>query len=97
MTTISSKQIAVLPDRELLETTKRLAAIERASTADVIAALAEVRSRELFLGEGYSSMFDYCTRALHFSEHAAYGRIEAAKLAKRFPTILACCGMGRSR
>ena len=89
MTTISLTQIGDLADRELLETTKRLAAIERASTADVIAALAEVRSRELFLGEGYSSMFDYCTRALHFSEHAAYGRIEAAKLAKRFPTILA--------
>ena len=88
MTTKSLTQIAALADRELLETTKRLAAIERASTVDVIAALAEVHGRELYLGEGYSSMFDYCTRALHFSEHAAYGRIEAAKLARRFPTIL---------
>jgi hypothetical protein len=72
----------------LLETTKRLAAIERSSTVDVIGALAEVERRKLHLGEGYSSMFDYCTRALHFSEHAAYGRIEAARLARRFPMIL---------
>jgi 5-methylcytosine-specific restriction endonuclease McrA len=88
MTTISRNQIGKLGDRELLETTKRLAAIERASTVDVIGALAEVESRKLHLGEGYSSMFDYCTRALHFSEHAAYGRIEAVKLALRFPAIL---------
>ena len=89
MTTISPTQTATLTDRELLETTKRLAAIERASTVDVIAALSEVHGRELYLGEGYSSMFDYCTRALHFSEHAAYGRIEAAGLARQFPAILA--------
>ena len=88
MTTKSLTQIAALADRELLETTKRPSAIERASTVDVIAVLAEVHSRQIYLGEGYSSMFDYCTRALHFSEHAAYGRIEAAKLARRFPTIL---------
>ena len=88
MTTISPKQIAALPDRELLEAAKRLAAIERSSTVDVIFALAEVERRSLHLGEGYSSMFDYCTRALHFSEHAAYGRIEASRLARRFPMIL---------
>ena len=88
MTTISPSEIARLGDRELLETTKRLAAIERSCTVDVIGALAEVESRKLHLRDGYSSMFDYCTRALHFSEHAAYGRIEASRLARRFPLIL---------
>lgn len=33
-------------------------------------------------------MFVYCTRVLCLSEHAAYGRIEAARLAPRFPSIL---------
>ena len=30
----------------------------------------------------------YCTRSLHLSEHAAYGRIEAARAAREFPVIL---------
>ena len=30
----------------------------------------------------------YCTRCLHLSEHAAYGRIEAARAARKFPVVL---------
>lgn len=33
-------------------------------------------------------MFTYCTRVLRLSEHAAYDRIEAARLARRFPVVL---------
>ena len=33
-------------------------------------------------------MFVYCTRVLHLSEHAAYGRIEAARVIRRFPIVL---------
>jgi hypothetical protein len=60
----------------------------------VIALLAEVDSRRLYLGQGYSSLFTYCTQALHLSEHAAYGRIEAARTARRFPTILVMLAEG---
>jgi hypothetical protein len=48
----------------------------------------EVDRRRLYLGEGFSSLFTYCMSALHLSEHAAYGRIEAARAARRFPIIL---------
>ena len=44
--------------------------------------------RRLYLGEGCSSLFTYCTQILHLSEHAAYGRIEAARAARRFPIVL---------
>ena len=54
----------------------------------LIAALAEMDARRLYLGEGCSSLFTYCTQVLHFSGHAAYGRIEAARAARRFPEIL---------
>src|SRR5438045_1839770 len=60
----------------------------REATARLIAALAEVDARRLYLGEGCSSLFTYCTQVLHLSEHAAYGRIEAARAVRRFPTIL---------
>lgn len=39
-------------------------------------------------GCGHSSLFVYCTKCLHLSEHAAYGRIEAARAARKFPSIL---------
>jgi hypothetical protein len=77
-----------LSDRELIAEIRRLAERERHATADVIAALMELDARKLYLGEGCSSLFTYCTQVLHFSEHAAYGRIEAARAARRFPSIL---------
>ena len=77
-----------LSDRDLLATVHRLAAAERHSTTRLIASLAELDARRLYLAEGYSSLFTYCTQALHLSEHAAYGRIEAARAACAYPAIL---------
>ena len=48
----------------------------------------ELDARRLYLGDGYSSLFTYCTQALHLAEGAAYNRIEAARVARRFPAIL---------
>jgi hypothetical protein len=80
--------LSCLSDSELLSATWRLARSERAATVQLLAALAEVDERRLFLGEGCSSLFTYCTRVLRLSEHAAYGRIEAARVARRFPVML---------
>jgi predicted DNA-binding ribbon-helix-helix protein len=77
-----------LADDVLLAETIRLAARERLATGQLIAALAEVDARKLYLGEGCSSLFVYCTRVLQLSEHAAYSRIEAARIARRFPIVL---------
>src|SRR5262245_11766063 len=85
---------AVLSDTELLATVKRLAAQERQATAQLVAHLAEVDVRRLYLGEGCSSLFTYCTEVLHLSEHAAYGRIEAARAARKFPAILEAVARG---
>jgi len=57
-------------------------------TALLIVHLAELDARRLYLFEGYSSLFAYCTEVLRLSEHAAYGRIEAARAARRFPVLL---------
>ena len=40
-------------------------------------------------------MFAFCTRSLHMSEQAAYSRIEAARLSRRFPVIIDMIGDGR--
>src|SRR5205814_4868425 len=41
-----------------------------------------------YLGEGFRSLFTYCTQCLRLSEHAAYGRIEAARAVRKWPVIL---------
>jgi hypothetical protein len=82
------QSFAHLSDEELLATVKRLATTERRATAAVVRSLMELDVRRLYLGEGYSSLFTYCTQALHLAEGAAYNRIEAARAARRFPSIL---------
>ncbi|MBI3998027.1 MAG: hypothetical protein HY355_03260 [Armatimonadetes bacterium] len=80
--------VAQLSDHELLARVKHLAQRERQVTASLVAHLAELDERRLYLAEGCSSLFTYCTQVLQLSEHAAYGRIEAARAARRFPVLL---------
>jgi hypothetical protein len=80
--------LATLSDRELLNEAERLAGNERQATASLIASLAELDERRLYLDAGCSSLFTYCTQVLKQSEHAAYRRIEAARTARKFPLIL---------
>src|SRR3970040_320071 len=77
-----------LSNEELILQVKHLAPQERQATVTLIAHLAELDARRLYLAEGCSSLFTYCTQVLHLSEHAAYGRIEAARAARRVPVIL---------
>ena len=77
-----------LSDAALLARVQTCAREERRATAALIAALAEVDARRLYLGQGCASLFTYCTQVLHLSEHAAYGRIEAARASRAFPLVL---------
>jgi len=79
---------ASLPDAQLITETERLAAARRNVDASLIASLAELDARKLYLGLGYSSLFTYCTEHLGLSRHAANNRMEAARTARRFPVVL---------
>jgi 5-methylcytosine-specific restriction endonuclease McrA len=80
--------LAHLTDEQLLAEVVGLAARERQATAELIRSLMELDARRLCLAQGYSSLFTYCTQVLHLSEHAALGRIEVARAARRLPAIL---------
>ena len=86
--TANIQMFADVSDRDLLVVVHRLATDERRATARLIASLAELDARRLYLAEGYSSLFTYCTQVLHLSEHAAYVRIEAAGFAPKSPVFL---------
>jgi 5-methylcytosine-specific restriction endonuclease McrA len=76
-----------LADKQLLDCVKSLAVHERHATARLIAALAEMERRRLYLGQGCSSLFTYCTEVLGLSEDAAYNRVQAVHTGLRFPVV----------
>jgi hypothetical protein len=79
---------AALSDDELVEQVKDLAVCERRASVALIRSLVEFDARRLYLREGCSSLFTYCTRVLNLSEGSAYNRIETARAARRYPSVL---------
>jgi len=83
-----------LSNQEVVARVKRLAQQEREATAALIAHLAILDERQLYLAEGCASTFTYCVQVLHLSEYAAYSRIEAARAGRKYPIILDLLGDG---
>jgi hypothetical protein len=83
-----SEMLVGLPNAQLLDRVRELVRRGNGVEAELLAHLAEVDARQLYLEEGCSSMFTYCQRVLHFAEAVAYKRIQAARAARRFPLIL---------
>ena len=74
--------LAVLADQVLLEQTRMLARHEQALQLSVLDHLREIEARRLYLRRGYSSLFDYTVRELHYTEAAAWRRIKAMRLCR---------------
>ena len=84
-----------LTDQALLRDLAALVAQDRITTAAMLAHLAEVDTRQLYLPAGYSSMFAWCVGELRLSEDCAAKRIQAARAARRFPAIFPAVADGR--
>ncbi len=84
-----------LTDDELVAATPRLAGDERLATAVLIAHLAELERRKLYIPAGYSSLYVYCRERLGMSEDAAYNRTAVAEVARRHPAVLDMLADGR--
>jgi len=66
-----ARDLASLSDDELVERVKDLASCERRASVALIRSLVEFDARRLYLREGCSSLFTYCTQVLHLSEGSA--------------------------
>ena len=86
---MKSFSLSHIPDDVLLRGLAGLLAQDRATTAAMLAHLAEVDERQLYLPASYRSMYLYCVGELRLSEDAAYKRIQAARAARKFPAIFA--------
>ena len=88
-------QLSHLSDGSLLSGLKTLLARDRETTAALLAHLAEVDERKLYLPAAYPSMYTYCVGELHLCEQAAFKRILAARTARRFPALFEALAEGR--
>ena len=68
---------------------------DRASTAILLAHIAEFDARKLYVPAAHPSMYSYCVHELKLSEEAAFKRIHAARAARRFPAIFGAVADGR--
>jgi hypothetical protein len=83
-----------LSDDNLVAAIKHLCGVERGATASMVAHLAELDARRLYLGAGFPSLFAYCCEVLGLSEHETYNRIEVARAGRKFPALLATLADG---
>ena len=90
-----SYTLAHVRDDVLLRDLAALVAQERLTTATLLAHIAEVDLRRLYVPAGYSSMHAYCVEGLRLSEDAAYKRIQAARAARQFPSLFTALAEGR--
>ena len=84
-----------LSDAAVLQGGRSSHSDERSATAISLAHLSEIDARKLYVAEGYSSMFLYCLGELHLSEDCASRRLQAARVARRFPVLFAAIADGR--
>jgi hypothetical protein len=84
-----------LSDPELLRGLTAAVAQDRTATASLLAHIAEVDARRLYLPAGYPSMYAYCIQELRISEDAASKRIQAARVARKVPAIFEAVAGGR--
>src|SRR5881396_1264946 len=76
-----------LTDHTLLQALASLVTQDHVTTAALLAHLAEVDERKLYLPAAYPSMFMFCVQELRMSEDAALMRIRAARAARQFPAV----------
>jgi len=83
-----------LPCDQLLIRLHDLIRRDHSLEAELIAHLAEVDARRLYLEQACPSMFHYCVQVLNFAEGVAYKRITVARAVREFPGLLVALEQG---
>ena len=79
--------LKTISDQKLLRGLDELVVKSHLNEAELLAYIAEVDHRRLYLEQGCPSMYCYCTEVLHFSEARARHRIHAARAARTYPAV----------
>lgn len=81
------QDLAKISDTDLKLRVEKLVRQERKVTTILLVHFAEVDRRKLHLNWGFSSLFEYLTRGLGYSESAAYRRMQAARAMRQIPEL----------
>jgi hypothetical protein len=91
----SAHHLASLSNDELVASLQRLVHDEHRLVADLIEHLLEVEERRVHLEMAFPSMYAYCRDGLGWSEGQTHRKLTAARLVKRFPSLLDAIRDGR--
>ena len=89
------KFLSHVSDERLIDGLKSLVAKEKRCTHEIVLHLVEVNKRRVFADLGYTSMFDYLTRGLGYSNGSAQRRICAARAVAAVPEVYECLENGK--
>src|SRR5450432_4407817 len=81
-------------NEELVAALSVLVQRENDALSDLLAHLAELDERRLYLDLGFTSLFAYCTEALGFCKSSAGRRIAVARICGRYPEAFARVARG---
>jgi len=95
MTLMRAYTLTHLSNADLLNSLASLVARDRSTTLELLAHIAEVDARRLYVPAGYSSMHSYCVGEFGLSDDAVYKRIHAARAARDFPALFTAFADGR--
>jgi hypothetical protein len=76
-----------MPNEALVKELRELACRERKLTREILICINEFERRKLHLELGYSSVIEWLIGELHYSEGAAYRRVNAARVLRDVPSV----------
>jgi hypothetical protein len=91
---MNTSSLRNLDEDNLLRDFSALVEKDRRDTATLLAYIAEIDHRKLYLEHAYPSMFAFCTKRFHMSEAVAARRIRAGRATCCFPCILGMVSRG---
>lgn len=89
-----NSEVSGCSDTELIARVQRLTAADQKLVARLIVYLGEVETRGLYRERAYASMFEFLVEELRMSEAEAYLRLQAARLAQKYPVIISLLATG---
>jgi len=87
-------RLVALGNDQLVAALAELVRRENEALSDLLAHLAELDERRLYLDLGFSSLFAYCTQALGLCKSSAGRRITAARTCRKYPEAFARVAKG---
>ncbi len=90
-----AKALKSLSNRALLSGIRKLSETERKTVLSILVHLIEIDRRKLYLPLGFSSLYEFCTERLGYSESTAGRRISIARCIRDYPAVYRSLSCGK--